>query len=73
MILTTEEAAKRVGVTHAVIRKWVQRGVLAPIVPGAKVSLFREGDVIDARHATTSTARHAELDRIASRIEKMSH
>lgn len=68
MILTTEEAAKRVGVQPHVIRKWVERGHLAPVIPGAKPARFREGDVIDARYATMSRRRHAELDRMASLI-----
>lgn len=68
MILTTEEAAKRVGVEAHVIRKWVERGLLAPVMPGANPARFREGDVIEARYATTSKRRHAELDRMAALI-----
>lgn len=68
MILTTEEAAKRVDVSPAVIRKWVERGLLAPVMLGAKPSRFREPDVIEAKFATTSKKRHAELDRLSALI-----
>lgn len=68
MILTTEEAAKRVGVQPSLIRKWVERGLLEPVMPGAKPSRFREADVIEARYLTTSRRRHAELDRLSALI-----
>lgn len=66
MILTTEEAAQRVGVTVRLIQSWVERGHLAPVMPGAKPMRFREADVIEARYATTSGKRHAELDKMSA-------
>ena len=66
MILTTEEAAKRVGVTVRLIQSWVERGHLSPVMPGAKPMRFRESDVIEARYATTSKRRHAELDELSA-------
>jgi len=68
MILTTEEAAQRVGVTVRVIQSWVERGHLAPVMPGAKPMRFREGDVIEARYRTTSGKRHAELDKLSATL-----
>lgn len=66
MILTTEEAARRVGVPVRTVQSWVERGHLTPVTLGAKPMRFREADVIEARHATTSKKRHAELDRLAA-------
>lgn len=66
MILTTEEAAKRVGVTPRLILSWVERGKLSPVMPGARPLRFHDYDVIEARHSVTSAQRHAELDRLSA-------
>ncbi|WP_346007449.1 helix-turn-helix domain-containing protein [Janibacter terrae] len=69
MILTTEEAARRVGVEPRLILSWRERGLLEPVMPGSKPLRFREADVIEAKHRVTSKRRHAELDRLAARLE----
>lgn len=66
MILTTEQAARRVGVKPRAILSWAERGRLAPVMPGAKPLRFREADVIEAKHAVTSRTRHAELDKLSA-------
>lgn len=52
MILTTDEAALVAGVSPEVVRKWVQRGQLEPVRPGARPLRFREADVHQVRWQT---------------------
>ena len=67
-VLTTEEAAAAVGVSVDALRKWVERGHLAPLRAGARPLRFREGDVIECHLARMSARRHAELDELGVQL-----
>lgn len=69
-VLTTEEAARRVGVEPGVISQWVRRYGLAPVNPGRKPLRFREADVIECAAARMSKKRHAELDALAASLDE---
>lgn len=68
MTLTTEEAATLVGVSPFTIAKWVTRGYLRPVRPGAKPSLFREADVVECRYERMSQAEHDRLDALWAQV-----
>lgn len=68
-VLTTEEAARRVGVEPGVIRLWATRYGLEPVNPGRKPVRYREADVIECAAARTSKKRHAELDALAAKLD----
>lgn len=67
-VLTTAEAARRVGVEPATVRQWQKRGHLAPVREGAKPSLFREEDLISCHEARLSEARKQELNALADQF-----
>ncbi|GGZ13352.1 helix-turn-helix domain-containing protein [Streptomyces nitrosporeus] len=50
-MLTGEQAAHEAGVAPATIRKWVQRGRLAPAGKQGRAQLFRLEDVFAAERA----------------------
>ena len=66
--LTTTEAAALVGVSPFTIRRWVDRGYLTPVRPGAKPSLFLEADVIECRYERMSRAEHDALDTLWQQV-----
>lgn len=68
-VLTTDEAARRVGVKPRLIQSWVERGRLSPLRPGAKPMCFREEDVIAAHASTLTAKRRAELDALARELD----
>lgn len=70
IVLTTEQAAGRVGVATSTIRTWVERGYLAPLRPGARPLVFRETDVVTADVERMSEAAHAELDLMRELLER---
>lgn len=62
MSLTTAEAAERLGIAPATVRRWVMKGWLHPIIPSAKPLTFREHDVARARADRLTAAQHADMD-----------
>lgn len=62
MTLTVQQAADLVGVSAHTIRRWVDRGYLKPLRPGAKPSLFLERDVIECRYERMPRTEHDALD-----------
>jgi len=48
-LLTTQQAASRLGVTPSTIRRWVDRGILTYVKLPSGVKRFREQDIEAAR------------------------
>ena len=67
MIVTTDEAAKMVGVTTATIRQWVVRGWLQPVRRGARPLKFAAWDVWRCAAQRMPDAWHAMIDQAARR------
>lgn len=67
-MLTIDEAAEHAGVSIYAIRRWVDRGYLAPVRPGAKPSLFRDQDVAECRYERMSQAEHDALDALWAEV-----
>ena len=65
MILTTTEVAAELGVTPFAVRKMVERGDLAPLVPGARPLRFSVRTVADAQVRRMRAGEHARLDELA--------
>lgn len=68
VILTTTEAAEHVGVNEATVRSWVDRGHLAPLVPGAKPLRFVLTEVARCHAERQPKTWHERLDRLAARL-----
>lgn len=66
--VTTSEAAEHVGVSPFTVRKWDERGYLAPVNPGHKPSRYRLADVIAADVARRPQAWHDTLDALAREL-----
>lgn len=65
VILTTTEVAQELGVAPDAVRKLVQRGVLRPLVPGARPLRFALLDVAEVQARRMSEADRARLDALA--------
>lgn len=61
------EAAELVGVSPRTVHKWVERGFLAPVRPGAKPSRFRISDVTECAYQRMPRTERERLDRLAER------
>lgn len=51
-MVTMQQAAANHGVTHAVIRQWLARGLLQPVNPGARPVLLDDLQVAEVRLRT---------------------
>lgn len=58
VLLTGAEAARHVGVSRQLVRRWVQLGHLAPHTVTDR-PLYRLGDVLEAERRTRSSRRSA--------------
>ena len=67
-IVTTDQAARLVGVTPATIRQWVTRGWLDPLRRGARPLRFHTTDVRAAADRGQRTAHHDRLDTLWSAV-----
>jgi hypothetical protein len=65
VILTTNEVAQELGVAPDAVRKLVQRGVLRPLVPGARPLRFALLDVAEVQVRRMSDTDRAQLDALA--------
>lgn len=66
--VTTGEAAIHVGVSPSTVRKWDERGYLAPVNPGHKPSRYRLADVIATDVARRPKSWHDALDALAREL-----
>jgi excisionase family DNA binding protein len=60
--LTIEEAAALVGVSPHAVRRWVDRGYLAPVRANAKPVRFHEQDVVECAYERIPQTKHDALD-----------
>lgn len=67
MVLTTEEVAAELGVSHSRVRRMVMSGELTPCRPGAKPLMFRLDDVVEAGYRRRTGAERDRLDTLAER------
>jgi excisionase family DNA binding protein len=68
VILTTTEVAQELGVTPEAVRKLVQRGVLRPLVPGARPLRFALLDVAEVQVARLGRSERERLDTLAEAL-----
>lgn len=61
-IVTTDQAARLVGVNTATVRQWVARGWLEPLRRGAKPLRFHTSDVVNAANRNQRHDHHHHLD-----------
>lgn len=76
MILTTSEAAERVGVSEATIRKWVSLGYLKPTIParlrpGNQQMRFHDDEVTSCHYQRKSAFSHQAWETARARFDKL--